>query len=60
MSDLGHCRSCGAEIMWTINEKSGRRSPVNLDGVSHFATCPDAAKWRKRRKGLKGSQDTTS
>lgn len=41
------CRSCGAEVLWTTTP-AGKRSPLDRDGKSHFATCPDAARWRKR------------
>lgn len=84
---IDHCRSCEAEIVWTITE-NGRRMPVDakpskkgnillvvrptsdiplavylagaqiaaFDGslqrhrlhTSHFVTCKDARKWRKR------------
>lgn len=43
----GKCRSCGAHILWLINERSGKPGPFNHDGVSHFATCPQAKAWRK-------------
>jgi hypothetical protein len=41
------CRSCGAPILWcvTLND---RNAPINADGTSHFATCPDADSWRRR------------
>jgi hypothetical protein len=57
------CSSCGASIVW-FRTASGKRMPVDeastkstdaahqLDlsrHVSHFATCADAAKWRKPR-----------
>lgn len=54
------CRSCKAVIYW-IELPSGKRMPVDCDvdgayepteredgsGVSHFATCPDAAHHRR-------------
>lgn len=59
---LGHrtaptqCRSCGSWMLFAKNEKTGKASPFDPvnnihDGslsVSHFATCPDAPRWRKR------------
>lgn len=42
------CRSCGAPIEWVLTE-SGKRMPVDPDGTSHFVTCPEASKWRKKR-----------
>lgn len=44
---LATCRSCRANVRWIITE-AGNRMPVDLDGTSHFATCPNAAKHRKR------------
>lgn len=60
-----YCRSCKQPIFWLLayNRKTGAQSwmPVNpqeaLDEevfdvakhVSHYATCPDAKKWRTRR-----------
>lgn len=42
------CRSCRAEIRWA-RTPVGRSAPLNADGTSHFATCPDAASWRARK-----------
>lgn len=42
------CRSCQAPIRWAIHGTTSRRMPVNPDGTSHFATCPQADDWRKR------------
>lgn len=50
VGDLGACRSCKAEIVWTIT-KNGKKSPLNLDGTSHFGTCPDADRFRKSPRG---------
>jgi len=42
------CRSkdCGAIIYW-IKTEGGKAMPVDPDGTSHFATCPDAERFRK-------------
>ena len=48
----GECRSCHAPIRWARNEQSGRMSPFDLDGKSHFATCPNADDFRKPRAGI--------
>lgn len=40
------CRSCSALIVW-CRTPAEKRAPVNPDGTSHFATCPDAARWRR-------------
>jgi len=51
MDEVGRCRSCGAVILWVVT-LWGKRSPQNPDGTSHFATCPDAVRWRRdKRKG---------
>jgi hypothetical protein len=41
------CRSCGARVAWLKTIKTGSLAPVNPDGISHFATCPQAPAWRK-------------
>lgn len=45
------CRSCGADIFWDKHPKTGRPHPYNADGTSHFATCPDAQRWRGKKRG---------
>lgn len=43
------CRSCRADVVWIVTE-GGRRMPVDPGTKeSHFATCPHAADWRKKR-----------
>jgi len=55
------CRSCGKSIIW-LRTKAGKKMPVDAETVtgsetmfeygkhtSHFATCPNANKHRKRR-----------
>jgi hypothetical protein len=46
--EVTKCRSCKAEIRWTVS-KRGKFAPLNRDGTSHFANCPQAATWRKPR-----------
>jgi hypothetical protein len=41
------CRSCGALICW-VKTPRDKRMPINPDGKSHFATCPQANDWRRR------------
>lgn len=45
--DVGRCRSCRAEVMW-VTTAAGKRMPIDRDGTSHFATCPDAKDWRRK------------
>jgi len=48
------CRSCKALIYFIPRPKDpAKKMPVNADGVSHFATCPEAAKFRSRGQGWK-------
>lgn len=55
---ITRCGSCRARIIWLLTP-AGKRMPVDADSVepeddafefgkhvSHFATCPDAGKWR--------------
>lgn len=46
------CKSCGAEIFWAKTNKGGNM-PIELVGLaewdSHYATCPQANKWRKKK-----------
>lgn len=46
----GRCRSCQAMILWVRRvPKSGgaaKPHPLDHDGTSHFATCPQAEQWR--------------
>lgn len=39
-------RGCHAPIYW-VRQESGSFMPCNLDGSSHFASCPGAAKFRR-------------
>lgn len=61
--DRGRCSSCGADIVWH-RTSSGRPMPCNpailslttpngdveVGRVSHFATCPNAGKHRRRTR----------
>ena len=51
---VGRCRSCGAEMLW-VTTRAGRRAPYDRDGVSHFATCPTADRWRRPKVPLSSS-----
>jgi hypothetical protein len=61
-SDADSCRSCHAPILW-LRTKGGKTMPVNAESIwpgdleydperhtSHFATCPQSAKWSKKKK----------
>ena len=54
------CRSCGCALYW-IRTDEGRDMPIHAPsietnllgerrGESHFAHCPDAARWRQKQR----------
>ena len=45
--EAGTCGSCRAPIVWVTTRKNGKRMPVTLDGLSHFADCVHADQHRK-------------
>jgi hypothetical protein len=45
--NVAECRSCHAPIIWAMHNITGKRSPLNPDGTSHFSNCPDAARFRR-------------
>jgi hypothetical protein len=46
VTNLGRCRGCGAAIAW-CRTTAGRHAPLDRDGTSHFATCPQADTFRR-------------
>lgn len=42
------CQSCGRRIRF-ITTKKGKFMPITVDGVSHFADCPNASVHRNPR-----------
>jgi hypothetical protein len=47
--NMGTCSSCGASIVWCWTRKMNR-APLDPNGTSHFATCPNAADHRRPRE----------
>jgi hypothetical protein len=43
----GECRGCREAIVW-IPHRNGKRVPYNPDGINHFATCPEALKFKTK------------
>lgn len=43
------CRACQTQIYWVSTDK-GKNMPINTDGTPHWATCPEAKKFRTPRK----------
>ena len=45
-ADKATCRDCGGDIWWTTSvnrcdpAKSGKKTPINADGTTHWGTCP--------------------
>ena len=51
---VGVCRSCKAEIVWYISP-GGKYNPIDADTMlAHFSTCPDAARFRKKKTVTSG------
>jgi hypothetical protein len=50
------CRSCGEPIIWKPYPTTGKMHPFNLDGTSHFSTCPQAKNWRRKKKAVVSEQ----
>ena len=53
VGELGHCKGCGAVVYW-VTHRSGKKAPYTQDATIHFANCPQAARFRKRRDGDDG------
>ena len=49
------CAGCKAVVVW-LKTKNGKSAIYDLDGRSHWATCPNSAEFKKRqaRKGAAG------
>ena len=46
-ADVGLCLGCNARVYWVTTRK-GKKAPFTAAALSHFADCPDAAKYRRR------------
>lgn len=44
-TDERPCRRCGAHLAF-VRHANGRTAPYTLDGVNHFANCPNATEFR--------------
>ena len=47
VGDPGYCKDCNAPIFW-VRHNSSKVGIYNHDGSSHFSTCPNAKRFRKR------------
>lgn len=43
------CRGCCAEIYFVVTA-AGKNAPLDPDGGSHFATCPNSERFRKPKR----------
>lgn len=43
---MAQCQACAAEIEFILTAH-GKHMPIDADGTSHFATCPQAERFRK-------------
>ncbi|MFB2878697.1 hypothetical protein [Floridanema aerugineum] len=41
------CEACKARVNW-VKTPNGKYTPINLDGSTHWATCPDAKRFKKK------------
>lgn len=49
IGEPGTCKGCGQQIYWVRNPKSGKRLPVTIEALNHFADCPQAGRFRKNK-----------
>jgi hypothetical protein len=67
-ASMARCRECKAKMLWFVTE-NGARMPLDIASaeqldngqlrcVSHFATCPKAERFRKRKSKPKRSCPT--
>lgn len=47
IGEPGKCKKCGKEIFWVLNHKTGKRMPITLEALNHFADCPYANEFKK-------------
>lgn len=43
---MAKCRGCSADIQF-VETARGKLMPIDPDGTSHFATCPQVTQFRK-------------
>ena len=44
----GQCRGCAAQVLW-VTHRGGAKTPYDPDGMPHFATCPEAKRFKKEK-----------
>ena len=48
-ADVGVCRGCNARVYW-VTTRNGKKAPFTAAGLSHFADCPAAERFRQRKR----------
>lgn len=48
VGEPGRCKGCSAAITWVRHLDSGRTTPYDIDGLNHFASCPEAKQFKKK------------
>ncbi|MFB2894028.1 hypothetical protein ACE1CI_14050 [Aerosakkonemataceae cyanobacterium BLCC-F50] len=51
-----YCKACGQPIRW-VKTQSGKFTPIDPDGVSHWATCPEVEQFRSALTSKKKNPD---
>jgi hypothetical protein len=49
-SGSAHCRKCNGRILWYKTPVNAKLMPMNPDGTTHWATCPNAKDFKKGSK----------
>jgi len=44
-----HCNGCNRPILW-VRHRNGVAAPYDSDGTPHFATCPKADQFRRKKE----------
>ncbi len=48
IADIGRCRACGVTLYW-VRHITGAPTPYTAAGLVHFADCPHADRFRKKK-----------
>lgn len=49
LGNPGECRGCKAGIWWTVT-RAGKNMPINSDGTTHWATCPNVRDFKTKKQ----------
>lgn len=48
ISEIGRCKACGVTLFW-VKHITGAPTPYTVAGLIHFADCPNADRFRKKK-----------